>query len=130
MDVALPTTGTDGGRKLTDMQAAFVDELVSNGGDKIQAAIDAGYSQHTAKAQAYELLAKPHVMQAVMERTMQQLVGMAPKAVQRLNDLTNARSEYVALQASQDILNRIGAKAPERHDVRVAGDITVNIDLG
>lgn len=41
-----------------------------------------------------------------------------------------ARSEYVALQATQDVLNRLGLKAPDKHDVKVAGDITVHIDLG
>ena len=115
---------------LTARQQEFVDALVSNGGFKEAAAIEAGYSSATARVQAYELRAKPHVLNAVMERTMVELGTRAPRAVQRLQQLTNARSEYVALQASQDILDRLGIKAPERVDHRVAGDISVHIDLG
>ena len=117
------------GNKLTDMQAAFVDAFVSNGGDRVEAAIEAGYSKQTARQQAYELLAKSHVMAAIMERTMTELACHAPKAVQRLQSLTGARSEYVALQASQDILDRLGLKAAERIDHRVSGEISVQIDL-
>lgn len=126
----LPIPSTDGSKDLTPLQQAFVDEFVSNGGNKEQAAIDAGYSEHSARVQAYELLKKPHVMQAIVERSMQELISSAPKAIQRLHSLTEARSEYVALQASQDILNRLGIKAPDRQDVRLQGDIQVHIDLG
>jgi phage terminase small subunit len=111
------------------MQAAFVDAFVSNGGHKTEAAIEAGYSKDTARSQAYELLAKPHVIQAIMARTMNELVMQSPVAVQRLHDLLSAKSEYVRLQAAQDVLNRVGLKAPDRVDHRVHGDVTVNIDL-
>jgi hypothetical protein len=40
-----------------------------------------------------------------------------------------AKSEYVQLEASKDILDRAGFKAPERHMHMHAGDITVQIDL-
>jgi len=132
------------------MQAAFVDAFVSNGGHKTEAAIEAGYSKDTARSQAYELLAKPHVIQAIMARTMNELVMQSPVAVQRLHDLLSAKSEYVRLQAAQvqrlhdllsakseyvrlqaaqDVLNRVGLKAPDRVDHRVHGNVTVNIDL-
>lgn len=125
----LPTAPDSGLRKLTDMQQAFVDNMVTNGGNKCQAAIDAGYSPDTADTQAWQLLKKPHVIQALMEATFSQLASKAPEAVARLMQLTQARSEYVALQASQDILNRLGIKAPDRIDHRVTGDISVHIDL-
>ncbi len=126
--MSLPQPATDG-RKLTDMQQAFVENLLSNGGDKVQAAIDAGYSPNTADIQVHELLRKPHVMNAIIEGSMQQLAVSAPLATRRLIALTEARSEYVALQAAQDILNRLGIKAPDRVDHRVTGDIQVHIDL-
>lgn len=115
--------------KLTDMQAAFVRELVSNGGNQSQAAISAGYSEQTARQQAYELLRKPNVLQAVLEHSAAELVGRSPEAISTLQRLLNARSEYVALQAAQDILDRTGLKAAEKHDHRIAGDISVQIDL-
>lgn len=125
----IPTASTDSGKQLTPMQQAFVDAFVSNGGHKEEAAIEAGYSRETARVQAYELLGKPHVMQAIMARTMNELIMQGPAAAQRLHDLLSAKSEYVRLQAAQDVLNRIGIKAPDRVDHRVHGDVTVNIDL-
>jgi phage terminase small subunit len=130
MNLPVPIPATDSGKELTAMQAAFVDAFVSNGGHREDAAIEAGYSRSTARQQAYELLAKPHVMQAIMARTMNELISHAPSAVQRLHQLLSAKSEYVALQASQDLLNRVGLKVAERVDHRIAGDIQVNIDLG
>jgi hypothetical protein len=41
-----------------------------------------------------------------------------------------AKSEYVQLQASQDLLDRAGYKPIDRSQVQVAGDIRVSIDLG
>jgi hypothetical protein len=41
-----------------------------------------------------------------------------------------AKSEYVQLQAAQDILDRAGFKPIDRAQVQVAGDIRVSIDLG
>ncbi len=125
----IPVASSDSTKELTPMQAAFVDAFVSNGGHKTEAAIEAGYSKDTARSQAYELLAKPHVIQAIMARTMNELVMQSPVAVQRLHDLLSAKSEYVRLQAAQDVLNRVGLKAPDRVDHRVHGDVTVNIDL-
>lgn len=124
------TASTDSGRELTPMQEAFVDAFVSNGGNRTDAAISAGYSKATAREQAYELLAKPHIMQAIMARTMNELIVQSPAAVQRLRSLLQAKSEYVALQAAQDLLNRVGLKAPDRVDHKLAGNIQVNIDLG
>ncbi len=42
----------------------------------------------------------------------------------------NAKSEYVQLEASKDLLDRAGLKAPEKHMHLHAGDIKVEIDLG
>jgi len=40
-----------------------------------------------------------------------------------------AKSEYVQLEASKDILDRAGFKPPDRHMHLHAGDIAVQIDL-
>ena len=42
---------------------------------------------------------------------------------------TEARSEYVQLEASKDILDRTGFKPPDRNRTEVLGDIQVKIDL-
>jgi len=42
----------------------------------------------------------------------------------------SAKSEYVQLEASKDLLDRAGYKPIDRSQVQVAGDIRVSIDLG
>ena len=55
----------------------------------------------------------------------------ATKASIRLMQLSeSAKSEYVQLAASKDILDRAGYKAPDKHMHLHAGDIKVAIDLG
>ena len=55
----------------------------------------------------------------------------ATKASIRLMQLSeSAKSEYVQLEASKDILDRAGYKAPDKHMHLHAGDIKVSIDLG
>ena len=41
----------------------------------------------------------------------------------------NARSEYVQLEASRDILDRVGIRVPDRVKDSIEGDIKINIDL-
>jgi phage terminase small subunit len=117
------------GRQLTRRQAAFVDALLRNGGNKREAALEAGFSQHTAHVQAHEVMRLPHVIAALMERSMIELAGQAPKAINTLAVLMEGKSEYVRLEAAKDLLDRLGLRAPDRTDLRVAGDITVKIDL-
>ena len=46
-----------------------------------------------------------------------------------LNLARGAKSEYVQLEASKDILDRAGFKAPDKHMHLHKGDISVSIDL-
>ena len=63
---------------------------------------------------------------------IQQTIGISSaKAVNKLMSLSaGAKSEYVQLEASKDILDRAGFKAPDKHQHLVAGDFKVTIDLG
>jgi phage terminase small subunit len=115
--------------KLTDMQAAFVEALVTNGGNRTQAAIEAGYSPDTARQQAHAIVRIPHVMQAILEATMSEFISNAPKASTALTQLLEGRSEYVRLEAAKEILDRAGLKPATNVNHKVAGDISVSIDL-
>ena len=54
----------------------------------------------------------------------------ATKALRRIMHLSdNAKSEYVQLEASKDILDRAGYKAPDKVMHSHVGNISVNIDL-
>lgn len=51
--------------KLTAKQDAFVKAYLLNGGNAMQAAIDAGYSKKTAGEMGYENLNKPQIKKAI-----------------------------------------------------------------
>ena len=79
---------------------------------------------------ASKALRLQHVQAYMMQRVAETLGINATTAAARLVQLAQgAKSEYVQLEASKDILDRAGFKAPERHMHMHAGDITVSIDL-
>jgi phage terminase small subunit len=119
-------------RKLTDKQTALVDTLVSTGCSIKEAAALAGYAEgESGRVSAHRTLKLPHVQQYMMQSITEQLGMNATLAAGRVMKLaTGAKSEYVQLQAAQDILDRAGFKPIDRSQVQVAGDIRVSIDLG
>lgn len=64
---------------LTDKQAAFVRELVRNGGSQTDAARVAGYGD--AGARAWELMQLPHVLAAIRAETERMITGAGPKSI-------------------------------------------------
>lgn len=119
-------------RKLTKKQQALVDVMVAEGLPTSQAAIKAGYSEGKAGyVTAHRTLKQPHVQQYMMQRITEQLgLNATIAAAKVMNLASGAKSEYVQLQAAQDILDRAGFKPIDRSQVQVAGDIRVSIDLG
>ena len=110
---------------------ALVDTLVATGCSITKAASQAGYaSGESGRVTASKALKRPHVQQYMMTR-IQETIGLnATKAVSQVARLAQgAKSEYVQLEASKDILDRAGFKPIERAQVQVAGDISVSIDL-
>ena len=66
-----------------------------------------------------------------MEVVAKEFSRYAPAAVHQLAGLAKqAKSEYVQLEASKDLLDRAGFKPVDRSQVQLAGDIKVSIDLG
>jgi len=119
-------------KKLTRKQEALVAEYVSNGGNALKAAEAAGYSTNEASRTAvYRTLKLPHVQQAMMQMVAEEFSRHAPAAVATVAKLSrNAKSEYIQLEASKDLLDRAGFKPIDRQQLQVAGDIRVSIDLG
>jgi phage terminase small subunit len=118
--------------KITDKQRALVDTIVATGCNMREAGEAAGYAKgEGARVSAIRTLKLPHVQQYMMQRIGEQLGVNAMGAVSAVNRLAKgAKSEYVQLQAAQDILDRAGFKPIDRSQVQVAGDIKVAIDLG
>jgi phage terminase small subunit len=118
------------GRQLTKKQSDFVLELVSNSGDMEAAAIFAGVPERSARTYAYELLAKPHVLEAYNKALMLKMAEGASGAIQGIRSLAEgAKSEYVKLQANQDVLDRLGLRAADKVQHQVGGEVKVSIDL-
>ena len=117
---------------MTAKQEALVEHLVANGGTVKDAAQVAGYADgESGRVSASKALALPHVQAYMMQRVRDELGVKATLAVHQVAKLSmSAKSEYVQLEASRDILDRAGLKAPDKHMHLVAGDIKVNIDLG
>jgi|TARA_R100000654_G_scaffold8651_3_gene20187 phage terminase small subunit len=116
---------------LTSKQERLVDTLVAKGCSIKDAAHEAGYASGEAgRVTASKALRLPHVQSYMMQRVSETMGVNATIAASRLVKLAQgAKSEYVQLEASKDILDRAGFKAPERHMHLHAGDISVNIDL-
>ena len=81
-----PTVARSGG-ELTPKQEAFAREYVMNGGHGEKAAIAAGYSAHTARQKASQLLRKPKVQEAIRTETFEQVERLAPRALNVLLDI-------------------------------------------
>tara|TARA_R100001463_G_scaffold56748_1_gene108858 strand:- start:378 stop:581 length:204 start_codon:yes stop_codon:yes gene_type:complete len=66
-----------------------------------------------------------------MQQSIARTLGLgAVSASRKLIDLSSgARSEYVQLEASRDILDRVGLRAPDKVAHNIQGDIKINIDL-
>jgi len=119
-------------RKLTDKQMALVDTLVAEGCSMKKAAELAGYAKgESGRISAHRALKAPHVQQYMVQRMNETFGLTATSALATVRRLSSgAKSEYVQLEASKDLLDRAGYKPIDRSQVQVAGDIKESIDLG
>jgi phage terminase small subunit len=118
-------------KKLTKKQIALVDTIVANGCSIKEASVLAGYAEgESGRVTASKTLKLPHVQQYMMQVVSESIGLSATTASHRILTLARgAKSEYVQLEASKDILDRAGFKAPDKHMHLVTGDIRVAIDL-
>ena len=124
-------SNTVNNQKLTTKQRALVDTLVSKACSIKEASAEAGYASGEAgRVTASKALRLPHVQVYMMQRVAETIGLNATQACAKLLSLSrDAKSEYVQLEASKDILDRAGFKAPERVSHQLTGDIQVKIDL-
>ena len=96
-----------------------------------EASAKSGYAEGEAgRVTASKTLRLPHV-QEYMQQMVRQSIGLnATIASRKVLDLaSSAKSEYVQLEASKDILDRAGYKPVEKSMSLVQGNISVSIDL-
>ena len=117
---------------LTAKQMLLVDTLVATGCSIKEASQIAGYAKGESGRVSASKALKTGKVQAYMQKAVMDSIGLnATKASQKLMQLSHgAKSEYVQLEASKDILDRAGFKAPDKHLHLHKGDIKVSIDLG
>lgn len=113
---------------LTDMQCAFVHEVLANPRGLRAAAIRAGYSKVSAHVTASRLMRNPLVAQALLDGTRVQLAAHSAEALGvKVQLMRSAKSELVRDKAAGDILERAGLTG----QATGAGgaSLTINIDL-
>ena len=127
MNKDISTSASD----LTDKQQKLVDTIVATGCTITEASQIAGYSKGEAgRVTASRTLRIPKVQNYMMKQIANTIGLGAVHASRKMIELSReARSEYVQLEASKDILDRVGLRTPEKIQHSVAGDIKVNIDL-
>lgn len=108
----------------------LVDTIVAKGCTITEASKLAGYKGNSSRVSASRMLHKPEV-QAYMVQQVQARIAMgSTKAINQIINLSGgANSEYVRLEASKDILDRAGYKAPDKHQHLLDGNFSIKIDL-
>jgi phage terminase small subunit len=117
--------------RITEKQKKLVDTLVAKGCSVKQASEEAGYAKgESGRVSASKALKTPHVQQYMMQQIAVSIGINATIASNKLLRLASgAKSEYVQLEASKDILDRAGFKAPDKVMHSHVGNINVKIDL-
>ena len=130
MTNAIKTTKPHTDYVLTDKQSKFVDNMLASNCSRTQSAIDAGYSPKSAHVEASSLCRNSNVLAALYDRTISSLSVDAVRALATVSSLSqDAKSEYVKLEASKDIMDRAGLRVVEEETSKLGNDITVKIDL-
>tara|TARA_R100000995_G_scaffold71471_1_gene40146 strand:- start:3 stop:497 length:495 start_codon:yes stop_codon:yes gene_type:complete len=116
---------------LTYKQRALVDTLVATGCTITEASQKAGYSKgESGRVVASRTLRLPKVQAYLQQEVSNKLgLGSVHASSTLLHLIQNGKSEYVRLEASKDLLDRIGMRAPDKVQHQVAGNISINIDL-
>ena len=97
---------------MTERQDKFID-IYSKTGNATQSAIEAGYSEKTAKQKGYEL--KNLLRKEINEQTQKVLADHVPSSIKWLSELAEtSESDSVRLGAIKDLLDRAGLKPVER----------------
>ena len=97
---------------VTPQQQKFIDYFALTG-NASQSAVDAGYSEKTARQKGHEL--KNLYRSEIVKATQKLLTDQVPAGLRWLSELAeSAESESVRLGAIRDLLDRAGLKPVER----------------
>ena len=109
--------------KLNNKQKRFCDEYIASGCNATQAAIAAGYSEHTAKVQGCKLLTNPNVKE--------EIARLQKKAEKKSIATAQEVMEYFTKVMNGEIKDQFGLEAPLSERTRAAQELakrTVDIE--
>jgi len=117
--------------RITKKQKLLIDTIVATGCSVKKASEIAGYAKgESGRVTASKTLRLPHIQEYMQQRVRESIGLNATKASNKMLMLSQgAKSEYVQLEASKDILDRAGYKPIEKSMNLVTGNIQVSIDL-
>jgi phage terminase small subunit len=108
----------------------LVDTLVTQNVTIKSASQIAGYSKgESGRVSASRALRTPKVQRYLIFRVASELGISSVQAVHRLKSLMNSKSDYVSLEATKDVLDRVGLRAPDKIKHSIDGDIKIDINL-
>lgn len=115
----MPAMPKDPNTGRTELQEAFIDAYISNGGKREKAALAAGYAKSNARMRAWELLKRPDVLQEIHDRTSKSIKSLAPKALGVMLDMMNDSTVNASIRfnCAREILDRAGYKAAEKLEI-------------
>ena len=104
----------------TEKQESFIESYCQTG-NATKSAVQAGYSEATAKQKGHVL--KNQFKNEIEDRIKKMVQDSVPAALSQISSLAQtATSEQVRLNASRDILDRAGLKPADRIEQRISHD--------
>tara|TARA_R100000773_G_scaffold4183_1_gene4792 strand:- start:102 stop:533 length:432 start_codon:yes stop_codon:yes gene_type:complete len=108
---------------ITEAQADLVHAMLHDGCNPTEASKRLGRN----KAWAYKTLNKQHVIEYRQQLAMMTLGWDATQAMATMRDLLSAKSSYIRLEASKDLMDRAGLRVDAP---KVAGNtVSINFNL-
>jgi len=131
VSIVMPRTQLSKKDGLTYKQRALVDTLVATGCTITEASQKAGYSKgESGRVVASRTLRLPKVQAYLQQEVSNKLgLGSVHASSTLLHLIQNGKSEYVRLEASKDLLDRIGMRAPDKVQHNLSGNVQIKIDL-
>ena len=110
--------------EITDAQAELVHMMLHDGCNPTEASKRLGRN----KAWAYKTLNKQHVIEYRQQLAMMTLGWDATQALATMRELLQAKSNYIRLEASKDLMDRAGLKVEPVRGANTNVSINFNID--
>ena len=109
---------------ITDAQAELVHMMLHDGCNPTEASKRLGRN----KAWAYKTIVKQHVIDYRQKLSMMTLGWDATQALATMRELLQAKSNYIRLEASKDLMDRAGLKVEPVRGANTNVSINFNID--